>query len=704
MYFKAIKTQMLQANSSDASAAIQKVELANTIVHTILDVSSFIEDGKDIKGSFSFMSEKTQRIAQASNIITNGISGNKLKDYLVTRNGTDRTARIFMLTGTFLTLLNQEIPILMNDSLYQQYAQALESDDIDNIATKFAALLDHPNPWIKWIVNAAVSTTTDIVSNLPEYLAAGGDLVALTKNVGLWNGVKTVARAEKAFPLKKFIEGAISVSFDLAAASEVADISAELKTDMIALEFLDYYLVTYKGDLTAFKADIGASASTTIADVFEHFMYQQSGLGQTMKELYGSVDWLDSVFGDKADKARAVELIRKVMRETGSLAFRIGAGTTIAAGDNVTYRFEADPLLLMDYTFDVATVQEQRPNGSTQSHTVTNTGSLAPYTDIPGQMKFDVAYWVTPKGGSTALEYHFSFTDDIFVSSSDLTVAPITITPSVTKNLKYDITLNINLPAEFISYSRWTGEKTVSGKLSSAGANIMARAVDLNGDVNTYSDWVDISSGSAAITFPLVNIAAVMGKSGSLGTYQIELKISHPQVKGEKAASYTKSFSYGEITEQPDVSYLAILAPASVRSSYQLAGNGRPLLNLTPTDELHLYPRNTPEWPDFNGLLGIITVWLSDTTGKNWPVPGTLMADGGVKFRITADMPATAYQIIAVASIDSGVKHNAPAFPMQLVMEGVSVIDDTPPTPASTGGLFHWGDNSYGQGNIPQGW
>lgn len=664
MYFQALKTTMLQTSSSDAKTAIQRVELANKIVHTLIDITSFAGDVKDTGKAISFMSDKTNRIAQASNIIVNGISSHRLKQYLVKRNGSDRAARICMLAGTFLKMINTEIPILMEDSLFQQYAQALESNDIDNIATTFAALLDHPDPWVNWIVNTVVSYATDIVSDLPEYLTVGADIVPLVKSVGFWNGVKAISAIKQAVPVQTIITGAISMSIDLASARVVSGISAKMKTNMVALEFLDYYFVTYGGILSDFKRDIGASTSTSIAEVFDHFMSQQASLTQTMEEFYGAVDFLDVLAGGKVDKPAAVELIRKIMRETGALAFKIGyqggppVPTYISVGDSsTTYSFEADPLLLMDYTFNAAAITEYLPNGNTKPHTIITSGSISPVTLVPGKHSFDIDYRVFLNGNSTPLDYKFSFTDNIYVPASNLTLPELTIKPSVVETMDsvFEISLDLNLPNNFVAYNRSAGpsNSAVSGALDTVGTKGLLRIVDLDGSDEDVSEWIDISSGSATVTLPFVNIAALQTKSGNLGAYRIQLEVIHQYVYGSKSHYYTKIIKYSDLTNDLSIPYLLIQASLSVRALSLPPDR----LRFVEGDVLKIYPRNVPGWPDFSALAGEIKFVVLDSNDNSYLLSGTLLNDGGVQVIIPGGLPDAYYKILTIYSQEGEIIH-----------------------------------------------
>jgi uncharacterized protein DUF1566/chitobiase/beta-hexosaminidase-like protein/Big-like domain-containing protein len=144
------------------------------------------------------------------------------------------------------------------------------------------------------------------------------------------------------------------------------------------------------------------------------------------------------------------------------------------------------------------------------------------------------------------------------------------------------------------------------------------------------------------------------------------LKFMAADSVGNRSTIKSVNFQIKNFSTSP---YLEIQAPAAVRIQ-STSDNGRALLKLISADKIRLYPRNTPGWPDFNGLVGEIKVWLVDQNDMPYLVPGTLLSDGGVEFSINADMPANEYyRVVAQYSLDGQNKILTPGFPLQQVTE-----------------------------------
>jgi len=685
MYFLAVKTGILQTGSADANSAIKSIELANQTIHAALTVLDMLDARADIY-------EKSTRISQASNIIANGISGPRLKNYLIQRSNEDRTARILTVVGLVLDTITLELPVLLEDSLYSQYIEALKSDNVDNIIVKFNNLLDHPDPAINMVVNSVVEIVTAIMPMLPELYNTGKAVYELKWWLGLFDSIKLVNRAYKVTtPVTSIITSAIGISTDLIGAHIAADISSELKTTAFALEFLDYYLVTYGGDLNAFQTDMFANGSTSIAQLFDIYGSQQASLSQTMEQFYGAVDWQDYIIGfrNMADKTAAVAMIRKIMRETGALAFRFSfEGTSglpyIGAGDTTAQlTLIPDPLLMMDYDFEAAMVVEHRLNGNTANHAIPSSGGAITLADTGmGSHKFDISYGFQEKGTLVRTAYTFTYTGEVLVPANSLSFKPLNITPTVSSNSNgYSLSMTLDLPADAVTYSRpaTSTNAAVTGTLPLGSTpNLRVRFVDLNGSTANVSNWVSFSSGNPTVTMPIFGSDALAVKSGTLAQYRVEIELAHPNVYGVGTSSYNKIIDYSDLVSNTITPYLEVQVSSSVRAASLSAR----ALKLSPNDTVRLYPRNTPGWPDFKVLTGVVSVWLNDANDKTYQILGTLLDDGGVEFRTSGAMPTTiTYQVKGIASTGEV----APEFTVQQLME----------LPPLGGTPVCWG---YGQG------
>ncbi|HBG05118.1 MAG: hypothetical protein A2075_24200 [Geobacteraceae bacterium GWC2_58_44] len=700
MYFKALKTSMLQSSGSDATEAIQRIETVHNIVQTINNVVSMTSTPSEMS---EVTADKLLTLGQYSGVIKGSISP-KIVSYITRKGVGEASELVLVLTAHFLTVLSTELPALVQDSVFQSYLNALEAKDANGIGASLNGLLNHQNLAVRWIANATFSVTLDLVASIPDLHGIGLEskrlYVLLQSGNGFWKSLQLAGVAQKSISPSTLISNAVSICNDLVAASFVADVTAQMKTNMIALEFLDYYLVTYGGDLSPFKGDMTAESCTSVDCLFEAFLKQDSGVHQTMEQFYGPVDWQDYLFFNRVDKTAASDLIRKIMRETGGLAFQItyqGAPETsyVAVGDTIGYSFVADPLLLMDYTFSAAAVTERHPNGI-KNHSFTSPGIVAPVTLVPGNHGFDVDYGVTRKGSQTLQTFHFSFSDDIYVPASSLTPAQLTITPTVVKDIDYELSLSLSAPENMFAYQRPAGATngSASGILAKSSGTILVRVTALNGFEDTVSDWEDISSGSATVTMPLHNTDALTARYGDLGSYRIEMQMNHPYLFGRKTAPpYTTTINYNDIVAKPTVPYLEIQAPASVRA----LSLGADYLRFVTGDVLKLYPRNVAGWPDFSALAGSVKVAVLDQDYTDYLLSGTRLADGSVQITIPAWLPDRYYKILAVFSLDGEIKHNPGPFSNYQLL-GLNWYETSSPPPATTARMAQWGDRVTGFG------
>jgi alpha-tubulin suppressor-like RCC1 family protein len=704
MAFYSLKSQLLEKSTTNAAEAMQYVDTINKTVHALTTGAGLLDNGLDLLNV-----EKFKRISMASNIIINGISSSRLKIYLLKRNLKDSVGPILTITGMLLNEVLVEIPGINDDSLFKEYTTALAADNVENVATAFNNLLEHPDPIVKGQVLGVVNFAIEILPYMeyaPEIYQAT-KAVFTAKNLAGFQDSLFKAIEKAPFSKLSLVTQAINFSIDLASAQVYAEISIGLQTKLLAFEFLDYYLVTYGGDLAAFKADVGADAATSIEQVFEKFMTQTDALGQVMNDKYGNVNWLDAFMkvSDQANTPAAIALIRKIISEAGYLAFRIsyqgGPGlSNIEVGDTTTYSFTPDPLLQMDYDFDAAAVVYHLPNGSQVNYTFQNTGKMiAPVTALPGNHSFDITYGLIEKVSKASSAFEFNFFDTIYVPSTSLTFKPISIAPTVLPDMdKYKISLALSLPSNAISYSRNASatNAAVTGTLTLNSDTVMhVRLYDYNSGL--YSDWVDISSGNATVTMPILTTDALLVKSGVLSKYRIELELTHPLVNGNASTSQYATINYSDLLTPITAPYLEIQSSKEVRA-LSLGAN---MLSLTPTDVVRLYPHNITDWPDFKALTGVISVWLTDLKDNVYQVTGALLADGGIEFKITGTISTnTYYKVLAISSLDGIIKHLVPGFAAQQLVEFDT--NTTTPTipPVSTSRVAQWGDRILGFGTL----
>jgi len=221
MYFMALKTQILQSGSADATAAIQQVESINEFVHDTLD---FLADPSSILDNNDFIAGQREELAKAVIKIVQDNAYLPVNKYLLGKVGPDKAAFIFMLTGTIVLHLNETIPILKEDSIVQQYVNAVIAKNFPLITSTFAQLLNHPNPWVRMIVNSAISLSEIIIENTPDETKS--DFLSEVNDFHFWSGIKNAALSKQKVPIAKIISGAISIKTDLVGSYIPSDISS----------------------------------------------------------------------------------------------------------------------------------------------------------------------------------------------------------------------------------------------------------------------------------------------------------------------------------------------------------------------------------------------------------------------------------------------------------------------------------------------
>jgi len=704
MYFMALKTTMLQTGAEDATLAIQQVETTRNIVQTINNVAGLYSSAKEMS---STTTDSLYAIAQSSNVIVNTISP-KIRSYMVKKGLYDSAELILVLTGHFLDVVSTEFPAVRENSAFQSYLTAIANNDANGIAAGLNNLFNSDNFLISWVANTTFAVTVDLVTNIPDLRGIGLEFkrayYLIKWGNGIWNSLQLATVAQKSLPMSTVITNAISISIDLAAASVVSDISSQLKTKLIALEFLDYYYVTYGGNLDLFKANMGAGSSTDIDQLFSYFMQETDSIGQSMESLYGAVDWLDSLpfIGQSFDKTSAVELIRRIVSTTGPLALKIryqgGPVDTdkLDVGDTTAYSVTFDPLTAMDFTPEAITIAEKLPNGATSNYSLGQQGgTFLPVSSLPGAHNFTVTYYLTDKATSQISPYTFSFEDTVLVPSTSVHMAPLTISNigvTAASNGSYELSMQLSIPADFMTYNRTATvtNSAVSGSLPNP-TNLRIRALSMTAAGSEYhSDWLDISSGSAMFRIPVTNAAALVAKSGVIGAFTFEVEATHPYCLLPVVGSFNSSISYNNLTVTPTTPYLEIQVPDK-----NIAAPIYKTFYAEQGSKVRLIPRNDLAWPDFNvlsaGQIEVFVIPQDGPYGFKRKVLFGILVNGAVEFVIgTAKdndvLPSGRFEVVAVsATLQSGYKSYVAE--IQQFVE-IGTFNSTGNTPPSTTGAI----------------
>ena len=700
MYFLSLKGHYLASRSEDANAAIDRVETIHAIAQTILDIAGTIDTTKDFSETSVKYGAKLATFAKSSHVLAEGISP-KIKSYIRTKGATDSLELILATTGYLLELTSEKFPALTNDSAFQQYQTAVENADPTAIVSGMNQLLDHPDPLVNFLSNAAFSVAVNIltlVPDLPEIATEYRRVKFLGKYGGSFTkGFKTALNAQKTLSKSAMVLPALGMMNDLASAAVLADIDASLKTDLIAMEFLDYYLVTYGGDLAAFQADMGLlTANPTIAQTFFVFFNQKTSLGQVLKEQYGPVNWLDRLFDNYFDATRAGDLIRRVLTTAGPLALRLGYTDNQAellAGYNTGYQITLEPLLAHE-GFSLTGATFSQTGGATE--TIYNYGIFTPNSATPGTKNFSVSYTLSKNSVPTTTS--FTFTDDVRIALDAVQMPPLAYKElAVSGNLnEFSLTATIQVLPFTLPYGGgYTGIQAGTLPLDATSkASVRLSYTTTSGEAHTTA-WQElplVPGDGATFTLPVTSPAALATRSGEVGNYRVELQLSNPFVSGLFTDSITWSLSYADLLANGTgaaVPYLEIQAPDEVWMSGQIsAPDGAQWMQLIPSYKIRLYPKNDPLYPSFSALQGVISVWLIDRENTSYVVTGTLLADGGIEFSITPDMPAGMYQVITVAADNNGIKTLLPRYLAQQVKPLIppAIGGDDPP-PSTTGSV-----------------
>ena len=212
---------------------------------------------------------------------------------------------------------------------------------------------------------------------------------------------------------------------------------------------------------------------------------------------------------------------------------------------------------------------------------------------------------------------------------------------------------------------------TYAGATGQAQSDITAPVITISpADTITYTTAINVTATmnepgkihcSTDGTEPQYN-AANLNVFSTVVDRNSTIKCFSVDQAGNTSATITRHYTNSYINPASATPYLEIQVPAAVRA---LSLNNA--LHLTTADKVRLYPKNDNNWPDYRTLTGTVSVWLTDQNNKDYPVPGTLLADGGVEFSITAAMPANIYYN-DIAVYDNQ-QHRTPGYTVQQVVE-----------------------------------